>query len=76
MPAEHYVNHSHKKRKDDLTGCLDRILIAAEHDLLKILVPRLPQNTSLKTKTTVLFSDQPPGELIYLYFFVLILICL
>ena len=35
-------NHSHKKRK----GSLDPVLFAAELELPKILVPRLPQNTS------------------------------
>ena len=35
-------NHSHKKQKDSL----DRVLFAAELELPKILVPRLPQRTS------------------------------
>ena len=38
--------HSHKKRKDSLEGSLDRVLFAAELKFPKILVPRLPQNTS------------------------------
>ena len=38
--------HSHKKRKDSLQGNLDRVLFAAEPKFPKILVPRLPQNTS------------------------------
>ena len=37
--------HSHKKRKDSLEGRLDRVLLAAEHESLKILVPRPSQNT-------------------------------
>ena len=39
-------NHSHKKRKDSLEGSLDRVLLAAELEFSKILVPRLPQHTS------------------------------
>ena len=38
--------HSHKKRKDNLEGGLDRVLFTAELGFLKILVPRLPQHTS------------------------------
>ena len=38
--------HSHKKRKDNLKGSLDRVLFAAELEFPKILVPRLPQHTS------------------------------
>ena len=38
--------HSHKKRKDNLEGSLDRVLFAPELDFPKILVPRLPQNSS------------------------------
>ena len=37
---------SHKKRKDSLEDSLDRVLLAAELELTKILVPRLPQHTS------------------------------
>ena len=40
------LNHSHKKRKDSLEGSLDRALFAAELEFSKILIPRLPQNTS------------------------------
>ena len=40
------LNHSHKKRKDSLESSLDRLLFAAELEILKILVPRLPQHTS------------------------------
>ena len=39
-------NHSHKKRKDILESGLDQVLLAAELELPKILVPRLPQHTS------------------------------
>ena len=39
-------NHSHKKRKDSPEGNLDRVLLAAELEFQKILVPRLPQHTS------------------------------
>ena len=38
--------HSHKKRKDSLEASLDRVLLAAELEFPKILVPRLPQHTS------------------------------
>ena len=38
--------HSHKKRKDSLEGSLGRVLFAAELEFPKILVSRLPQNTS------------------------------
>ena len=57
-----------KKRKD----CLDRVLLAAEFELLKILVLRLPQNTSNvntecagKSKQLYRLCDQPRGALIY-----------
>ena len=39
-------DHSHKKRKDSLEGSLDRVSFAAELELPKIHVPRLPQCTS------------------------------
>ena len=39
-------NHSHKKRKDSLECNLDRVLFAVELEFPKILVPKLPQNTS------------------------------
>ena len=38
--------HSHKKRKYSLEGSVDRVLLAAELEFPKILVPRLPQHTS------------------------------
>ena len=41
-----FPNHSHKKWKDSLEGSLDRLLLAAERELPKILVPRLSQHTS------------------------------
>ena len=40
------MEHSQTKRTDSLKGSLDRVLFAAEHEFPKILVPRLPQNTS------------------------------
>ena len=40
------LNHSHKKRKDKQEGSLDRVLFVAELDFPKILVPRLPQNST------------------------------
>ena len=39
------LKHSHKKQKDSLEGRLDWLLLAAELDFPKILVPRLPQHT-------------------------------
>ena len=39
-------HHSHKRRKDSLGGSLDRVLLATELELPKILVTRLPQHTS------------------------------
>ena len=38
--------HSHKKRKVSLEGSLNQVLYAAELVFPKILVPRLPQNSS------------------------------
>ena len=74
--------HSHKKRKDSLEGSLDRVLFAAELEFPKILVPRLPQNTSNvntectgKSKQLYFLCDQLLPELTYLHFYVLILIC-
>ena len=68
--------HSHKKRKDSLEGSLDRVLFAAELDLPKILVPRLPQNTSnvnieyaKKSKQLYSLCEQILGTQIYLWFF-------
>ena len=40
------IHHSHKKQKDSLEGSLVRVLFADELEFPKILVPRLPQNTS------------------------------
>ena len=75
-------DHSRKKRKDSPESSLVRVLFAAELELLKILVPRLPQNTSNvnlkstgKSKQLYYLGDQLFGALIYLYFIVQILIC-
>ena len=38
--------HIHKKRKDSMESCLNRLLFAVELEFPKILVSRLPQNTS------------------------------
>ena len=46
ITAKNRFHHSHKKRKDSLEGSLDRVLLAAELEFPKILVPRLPQHTS------------------------------
>ena len=40
------LHHSHKKWKDSLEGSLDQVLLAAELEFSKIIVPRLPQHTS------------------------------
>ena len=76
------INHIHKKHKDSLEGILDRVLSAAELEFPKILVPRLPQNSSNvniecagKSKQLSSFCDQLFGALIYLQFVILIFIC-
>ena len=47
--------HSHhKKRKDSLEGSLDWLLFVVELEFPKVLVPRLPQNSS-NVNTTVFF---------------------
>ena len=38
--------NSHKKQKDSLEGSQDQVLLVAEIELPKILVPRLSQHTS------------------------------
>ena len=38
--------HSHKKREDSLVGSLDQVFFAAEFKFMKIVAPRLPQNSS------------------------------
>ena len=65
-----------------LEGSLDRVLFVAEPELPKILLPRLPQNSSNvnikfigKSKQLDTLCDQLLGALIYLHFIVLILIC-
>ena len=62
------------KRKDSLEGSLVRILIAAELEFPKIIVPRLPQHTSnvniestKKSKQMYYLCDQLLGTLIYLH---------
>ena len=45
-----YINvcfqHRHNKRNDSLKSTLNRVLFAAELEFPKILIRRLPQNTS------------------------------
>ena len=74
-------NFSHKKRKDSLESSLDWVLFAAENDFPKILVPRLPQNTSIvniecarKHKTTVyiVYILYVTSFLDYWYIFILL----
>ena len=75
-------HHSHKKRKDSLEGSLDGVLFSAELEFTKILVSRLPQNSSYvntecagKLKQLYSLCDQLLAALIYLHFIILILIC-
>ena len=79
----HLIEHSHKKWKDCLEGSLERVLFAAELEFPKILVPRLPQNSSNvntecvgKSKQLYSLCDQLLGALIYLQFIIQILIFL
>ena len=71
--------HNHKKRKDNLESNLDWVLFAAELEFPKILVPRLPQNTSNvniecteRLKQPYSLCDQLPEALIYINFFIMI----
>ena len=73
--------HSHTKRKDNLKVGLVRVLFAAELDLPKILVPRLPQHTPIenidstrKSKQLYYLRDQLLRALIYIRFIPLILV--
>ena len=78
-------SHGHKKRKDSVEGSMDRLLFATELEFPKILVPRLPQNSSNENiecpaKSKQLDSiyslrDQLLGAMVYLHFVILILIC-
>ena len=68
-----FLLHSHKKRKDSLESSLNRALFGAELEFPKILVPRLPQNSSnvnieYAGKSKQLYSiyslcDQLPGAM-------------
>ena len=51
--------HSRKKRKDSLEGSLVRVLFAAKLEFPKILVHRLPQNTSNGNIESTEKSTQP-----------------
>ena len=69
--------HSHKKRK----GSLNRVLFEAQLEFRKILVPRLPQNSSNvniesvgKLRQLYSLCDKLLGALIYLHFIIVILI--
>ena len=46
MQPSKSISQSLNKWKDSVEGSLDRVLFAAELELAKILVPRLPQHTS------------------------------
>ena len=75
--------YSHKERKDSLEGCLHRVLFVVELEFPKILVPRLPQNSSkANTECTgkskqlpsiYTLCDQLLGVMIYLHFIFVIL---
>ena len=76
-----YFQHRHKKRKDSLKSTLNRVLFAAEFDFPKILIPRLPPNTSnvniecaRKSKQLYSLCGQLLGALIFFNFVILILI--
>ena len=72
--------HNHKKRKDSLESNLDRVLFAAQLEFPKILVPMLPQDTSMQILNVpesqngqnVIFG-QLLGAVIYHNFIILIL---
>ena len=60
--------YSHKKWKDSLEGSLVRVLFVAELEFPKILVPRVPKNTSnvniestRKSKQLYYLCEQRPG---------------
>ena len=59
------LNHGHKKRKGSLEVCLVQVVFAAELEVLKILVPRLPQNTS----NVNIKSTKKPKQQYYLCLF-------
>ena len=72
--------------KDSLEDSLDWILLAAELEFLKILVPKLPQHTSnvnierarkseWSKQQYSLYVTSSFGALIHLIFFIVILIC-
>ena len=81
MINDYTLKHSYKKRKDSLEGSLVRVLFAAELEFPKILIPRLPQNTSAvnikvpeNQNSCNYLCDQLLKALIYLHFVVLTLI--
>ena len=77
-----WIVHSHKKRNGRLKASLDRVLFSVELEFSKILVPRLPQNSSNvnnecagQAKQLYSLCDQLFWALMYLHFIILILIC-
>ena len=77
-----HINHSHKKRKDNLEVIWTGVLFAAELEFPKIIFPKLPHNSSnvntkcaRKLKQLYSLCDQLLGALIYLHFIILVLIC-
>ena len=75
-----FIIYSHKKPKDILKGSLVWVLLAAEIEFLKILVPSLTQNpwninaeSTRKSKQLYYLCGQLLGALIYLHFVVLVL---
>ena len=74
-------DHNHKRWKNSLESYLDLVLFANELEFLKILVPRLSQdswNVNIecvgKSTQRYFLYDQPPAAPIYCYFIDLILI--
>ena len=68
--------------KDSLQGSLNQAFFVTKSEFPKILVPRLPQNTSnvntewvRKSKQLYSLCDQLLGALTYLCFIALMLIC-
>ena len=69
-------DHSHTKRKNSLKGSLDLVSSGAEIEFPKILVSRLPQNTSnvntefaRKSKQLHSFCDNLLGTLMPLFYY-------
>ena len=80
--ASHRFHHTLKKRKDSLEGSLARVLFTGKLEFPKILVPRLPQNSSnvntecaRKSKQLYSLCYQLLAALIHIHFIIVIIIC-